>query len=181
MKKLQLCCLMMAVMAVAFALPVQAVIYYGNYTTTVGTNVFSGKASISDNGKMWGEAGRSQMIMRSDKKIAWTLMLPEKTYSEKPLSTQNSALISKKVLGELGRKKVGNEKLNTIECEKYQVTCKVGKKNVSVYQWTSADYPFPLKAATIDGKWSMELSQLQVSPQTDSVFELPAGFTKTTM
>jgi hypothetical protein len=69
--------------------------------------------------------------------------------------------------------------LNAIECEKYKVNCKVGKRNVSVYQWTSTDYPFPLKSATIDGKWSMELSQLQLSPSTDdSVFDLPAGFTK---
>jgi hypothetical protein len=180
MKKLQLFCLLTAVLAAAFALPVQAVIYVGNYTTTVGTNVFSGKTAISDNGKMWAEAGQTQMIMRNDKKVSWSLMMVEKTYSEKNLSTQNSALISMKVLGEIGRKKVGNEQLNAIECEKYKVTCKAGKKNVSVYQWTSADYPFPLKSATIDGKWSMELSQLQVSPSTDSVFDLPAGFTKTT-
>ena len=178
MKKLPLFCLLIAVLAVAFVLPVQAIIYVGNYTTTVGTNVFSGKAAISDKGKMWAEAGRSQMIMRNDKKVSWTLMMIEKTYSEKALTTQNSALVSMKVLGEIGRKKIGNEQLNAIECEKYQVTCKVGKKNVSVYQWTSTDYPFPLKSATIDGKWSMELSQLQLSPSTDSVFEIPAGFKK---
>ncbi len=181
MKKLQLFCMAILLTAV-FSLPALAVIYYGNYATVAGTNTFAGKVFISDGQKMKTETMQYQMITRGDKKVSWVLLPIENTFSVKPISLNSSSIMSMKIIGEIGREKVGSELVNTIECEKYLVTCKIGKKNVSMYQWISTDYPFPIKAATIDGTWSIELSQLQITTnQTDSIFEIPAGFKKVSM
>ena len=178
MKKFKLFC-MTAVLTAVFSLPALAAIYYGNYATVAGTNTFAGKVFISDGQKMKTETMQYQMITRGDKKLSWVLRPIENIYTVSPISLNSSAIVSMKVIGEIGRKKVGSELVTTVECEKYLVTCKIGKKNVNMYQWISADYPFPLKAATIDGTWSIELSQLEVVTNlTDSIFEIPAGFRK---
>ena len=177
MRKLQMLCLA-AVLTAVFSLPALAVIYNGNYMTTMPNNEFAGKVSISDDGRMWSSSGQYVMIVRGDKNISWTLLPITKTYTVQPISLNSSASVSMKIKGEIGREKIGNELVNTIECEKYKVTCKAGKKKVVMYQWISADYPFPIKAATVDGKWSMELSQLQVVEEAGSIFEIPADYKK---
>ena len=177
MKKLQLF-LMAAIMTAMFSLPSLASIYYGNYTTIMGTNTFGGKVFISDDGKMKANANEYVMITRGDKKVSWTLMPSQNTYSERAVSAQGSASVSLKIAGEISREKVGSELVNNVNCEKYKVECKAGKKKVSIYQWISADYAFPLKAATVDGKWSMELSDIQATTQLDSIFDIPDGFKK---
>ncbi len=175
MKKLQLFC-MAAVLTAIFSLPAMASIYIGNYTTTMPSASFSGKVSISDNGKMRTESGEYVMITRCDKKVSWALMPSQKTYTQRPLTSQASAIVTTELVGQISRKNIGNEIVNNIDCEKFKVTCKTGKIITTFYQWISADYPFPLKASTTDGKWSMELSQIQVPTQTDSIFEIPEGF-----
>jgi hypothetical protein len=178
MKKFQLFCLV-SILTVVFAVPALAAIYYGNYTTTMPNNEFAGKMFITDDGKMKTENMQYKMITRADKKISWVVDEGQKTYSVSPLSLNSSAIVSMKIIGEIGRKKVGSELVNTIECEKYKVECKEGKKTVSMYQWLSSDYPFPIKAARADGKWSIELSQFEaITNLTESIFDLPAGFKK---
>ena len=168
-----------AVLTAVFSLPALAVIYNGNYMTTMPNNEFSGKVSISDDGKMWSQFGQYVMIVRADKKVSWTLLPITKTYTVQPISLNSSASVSMKIKGEIGRTKIGNEAVGGVECEKYKVTCKVGKKTVSMYQWTSSDYPFPIKAATTDGKWSMEITQFQlVNTQDDSIFDIPSDYKK---
>jgi outer membrane lipoprotein-sorting protein len=183
MKKLVLFCLV-AVLTGIFALPSLAVDLNGNYLTTIvsnaGENTITGKFCFSD-GKMRMGMQEYVMISRMDKKVSWTLMPLTNTYTEQPLSFRTAAYMSTgKLKGEIGRVEIGPEAAGGIDCIKYKVTCKTGaKKRESLFLWMSSDYPIPVKTATIDGKWSIEYSQIQTTiTNPDSLFEIPAGFSK---
>jgi hypothetical protein len=125
---------------------------------------------------------QSISIVRMDKKIMWNLMPQQKMYMELKIPQENELGVGKKVKGEVKREKLGREKVNGIDCEKYLITYRSEStgENTKIYQWVSRDQ-FPIKTAAVDGSWSNEIKNLKKGTQPVNLFEIPAGYKKYAM
>lgn len=120
-------------------------------------------------------------ITRMDKKVIWSIMPKEKTYMEMPLDLKNKPKVDEKFEGEIERKEIGRETVDGHPTRKYLITYKVGNKKVQVYQWMATDIKFPVKTSSVDGSWTQEFKNVKMSPQSDSLFEVPQGYKKMKM
>ncbi|HMK49021.1 MAG TPA: hypothetical protein VK435_03120, partial [Thermodesulfovibrionales bacterium] len=64
---------------------------------------------------------------------------------------------------------------------KYLITYKINNEKNQVYQWMATDIKFPVKTAAVDGSWSQEFRNVKMGNQSDSLFEIPAGYQKMAM
>jgi len=118
-------------------------------------------------------------IVRQDLKKSWMIMPGQKTYMEVKMNP--SVLPREKMKGELDRKLVGQEMIDGHPCKKYEISHNEGKSILRSYQWIATDINLPIKAAALDGSWSMEYKNIRIGPQADSQFELPAGYQQMTV
>ncbi len=121
-------------------------------------------------------------IVRKDKNLLWNLMPDQKMYMEMAIPEQQLRGMSKAVADEISRKKVGTEQINGMPCDKFEISHKnkaTGQTEV-LYQWLNRD-GIPVKTAARDGSWSTELKNIKMGRQPDSLFEVPAGYTKQKM
>ena len=121
------------------------------------------------------------IITRLDKKVAWNLMPETKMYMEIPFDMKNKPKIDEKYEGEIERKEVGRETIDGHPTIKYLITYKVDNDKHQVYQWLASDIKMPVKTTAVDGSWSQELKNIKMGAQSDSLFELPAGYQKMQM
>ena len=159
--------------------------FSADFTMTENGNVITGKTFIKGD-KIRKEAaveGASVItILRSDKKVAWTLMPDEKQYIEIGLPFDPA-----RPSGEVGteyaydRKTIGHEKVNGYDCDVIQYTYKKKIYGVLV-QWFSSKLNFAVKYQTKDtnGKVTstQEYQNIKTGSVADSLFEIPAGYTK---
>ncbi len=118
-------------------------------------------------------------IARSDLQKIWIIMTANKSYMEASFKqNQESMVPSEKMEGEVSRKAVGTETIDGHPTTKYEVTAKRGDKTVSIYQWWATDIHFPVKTTTVDGSMAVTYKDIKIGGQADSLFELPAGYTK---
>jgi outer membrane lipoprotein-sorting protein len=120
-------------------------------------------------------------ITRLDKKLIWNIMPKEKMYMEFPLKQENKPLVQEKFEGEIERKYIGDETIDGHPTKKYLVKYKVKDNEQQVYQWMATDINFPIKTSAVDGSWSHEYKNIKMEAPDDSLFELPAGYTKIQM
>lgn len=142
-------------------------------------------------GKIYYKADRFRMDMKSpeetivitrmDKKVIWNIMPREKMYMEIPLNLNNKPMVEEKFGGEIERKHISNETIDGHPTKKYLITYKDGNKKGQVYQWLATDINFPVKTASIDGSWVQEYKNIKMGSQPNSLFEIPAGYTKIQM
>jgi len=130
------------------------------------------------------QAGRKMIsIIRLDKKVSWSLMPAQKMYMEMAMPDDKMMMgMTEKAPGEVEKKKIGREKVNGVDCDKYIVTSinkATGRKN-SVYMWLSGDN-IPMRTAALDGSFVSEIKNFNKGSQPGSLFEVPAGYTKRTM
>jgi hypothetical protein len=126
------------------------------------------------------QGGRNMVsILRLDKKLMWSLMPEQKMYMEMKLSEERTVGMTEKMPGEVQRKFLGREKVNGIDCDKYEVTytLKETGKRETIYQWVSRD-KMPIKTAAKDGSWSTEIKSFKKGRQPANLFEIPAGYKK---
>jgi hypothetical protein len=117
-------------------------------------------------------------INRLDKKILWNVMHREKMYIEMPLDQKNKPRVEEKFEGEIERKLVGKETIDGHPAEKYLITYIANDTKQQVYQWWATDIRFPVKTSAVDGSWEQEYKNIKIGSQPDSLFEVPAGYTK---
>jgi len=118
------------------------------------------------------------MITRMDKKVVWNVMHKEKTYMEMPFDLKNKPMVEEKFEGEIERKHVGNETIDRHPTKKYMITYRLGDKKHQVYQWLATDINFPIKTSAVDGSWAQEFKNIKFGSQSNSLFEVPAGYQK---
>lgn len=126
------------------------------------------------------ESAGSVMIMRMDKNVMWMVMPSEQMYMEQPLDVNMVPKTSEQMVGEIERVSLGKEMFDGSSVEKFKVTYEVSGQRQEMYQWMS-EHKFPVKMEAIDGSWSVEYRNISLSPQPDSLFEVPAGFQKASM
>ena len=122
---------------------------------------------------------RMSMIWHIDKKVLLTIMPDKKIYMESTYDIKDGPMVEEKMMGEVERKQVGAETIDGHPTKKYLVTRKIGNKQDQGYQWWATDINFPIKHAAINGSWTVEYKNIKIGAQPDSLFEIPAGYTKT--
>jgi outer membrane lipoprotein-sorting protein len=127
--------------------------------------------------------GGMSMITRMDKKVVWNVMNGQKMYMEMPFNPnqKNKPMVEKKVDGEIERKQVGTETIDGHPTTKYLITYKASGRTTQIYQWWAKDINFPVKTAALDSSWSQEFRNIKIGAQSDSLFEVPAGYRKMSM
>jgi len=133
-----------------------------------------------------GVTGKQIMIVRGDKKLTWILNERDKTYMEikhNPNSTQIQANPQdwEKAMLKLGtKKKIGTERVNGYDCDKYLFIYH-DKRMGSQTIWISKKLKIIIKAVqqTPQGAITTEWKNIKVDNQPISLFELPKGYKKT--
>ena len=140
----------------------------------------TGKAFFSkDKYRIDMDTHNTTMITRMDKKVIWTIMRDKKMYMEKAYDDmKDRPMVEQKMVGEVERKEVGAETIDGHPTKKYLVTRKSGIGQHQVYSWLATDINFPIKTTAVDGSWSQEYKNIKLGSQPDSLFEVPAGYTK---
>ena len=118
-------------------------------------------------------------IFRMDKKVAWMLIPEDKVYMETPLFPDMKPW-AEKIPGEVERKSLGEETVQGHRAEKYQVKVFDGERAQELYLWMSKELKVPVKTQTVDGKFGVELKNIEIGPQPEDLFELPPDFKQIT-
>lgn len=129
---------------------------------------------------------QSVMIMRRDKKVAWTLMPSEEMYMESKMANTNQP-------GDMAGYKIeesktmGHEVVNGIPCEKRKLimSTKDGTK-MGGFSWVSKEgivVKMDMLAKEQGSKMRIknELTNLKVGEQDPSLFEIPKGYSRMDM
>lgn len=162
--------------------------FSADFTMTEEGKVITGKTFIKG-GKIRKEAAlegeKVITILRSDKKVAWTLIPDEKQYIEIGL-TFDPARPSSDAGTEYAydQKTIGHEKVNGYDCDVIQYTYQK-KIYGSLVQWFSPKLNFAIKYQTKDASGKVtstqEYKNIKTGNVADSLFEIPAGYTKFSM
>lgn len=131
--------------------------------------------------RMEAQGQQGYSIMRGDKNVVWMVMPAQKMYMEMKPDPSRKPKVDEKVRGEVSRKLIGSETIGGHPTQKYEVTSKVDGKTEKMYQWMATDIKFPIKSASINGDWTMEYRNIKMGGQADSLFEVPAGYSKKAM
>jgi len=142
-----------------------------------GGQPMTGKVFLS------GEKVRTEMagmvsITRLDKKVVWILMPEQKMYMEQPLKPEDLAKAGEKSAAEIGRKYLGEERVDGRAAKKYKVTYKTDKEENSMYQWIDNELQVPVKLESVDGDWTLLYKNVKVGAQRAELFEVPSGYQK---
>lgn len=162
--------------------------FSADFTMTENGNVFTGKTFIKGD-KIRKEAtveGEKVItILRPDKKVAWTLMPDEKQYIEiglafDPARPSDNAGTEYK----FAKKTIGHEKVNGYDCDVIQYTYQKKEYGILI-QWFSSKLNFAIKYQTKDSSGKVtsiqEYKSIKITKVADSLFEIPAGYTKFSM
>jgi len=127
------------------------------------------------------------MIMRHDKKVAWTLMPAENMYMEMSLAAAKKQDKADPSQYKIEQTVVGPEVVNGVHTTKSKIimTAADGGK-MGGFMWLSKDnIMVKMDAIAIDKKDKMrfktELTNLKVGKQDAKLFEIPAGYDKMEM
>ena len=127
------------------------------------------------------------MIMRHDKKVAWTLMPSEKMYMEMSIAQAGAQNKSDPSQYKIEQTVVGPETVNGVNTTKSKIimTGPKGEK-MGGFMWTTKDnIVVKMDAIAVDKKQKLrfktELTNLKIGKQDPKLFEIPAGYTKMSM
>ncbi len=131
--------------------------------------------------KLRTESAESIAIIRPDKKVMWMFMPRQKMYMEMPLDPSKVPPTSEKYPGEIERTLIGKEDVDGRMTDKYRIVYTAADIKTAVFQWFAPDIGIPVKAAAEDGSWTMEYKNIKTGSQPDSLFEIPADYSKMSM
>ena len=131
-----------------------------------------------------GGQGTMILIMRQDKKVAWTLFPEKKTYFENAIDEKE---MEKHLTGlrqgvKTKEEDLGTETVNGYKCKKRRIETNMemmGHKITShTTVWTSDELGFPLRTEADNGVIT-EMRNVDVGSQPSSLFEVPSGWKRT--
>jgi outer membrane lipoprotein-sorting protein len=157
-------------------------------STDAKGKIATGKTFIKNNKirqEITTEGETAISILRMDQKVSWTLMPANKQYMEMaipfdPSHPSNEAGTEY----EYEMKTIGHETINGYDCEVIQYTYKKKKYGILV-QWIATKLNFAIKYQNKDSNGkvtsTMEYKNIKIGGIADSLFEIPAGYTKFSM
>ncbi len=128
-----------------------------------------------------GPLGRIVTIVRRDRGVTWTLYPDKHQYTERALSDtrQGKLDLSNFDLANMKQERLGRETVLGYPCTKMRVTAGTmpnGQPLTSIV-WVADSLDLPIRLETMG--FVQENRNLKVGPQPQSLFEIPAGYTRT--
>jgi hypothetical protein len=137
----------------------------------------SGKIYVSD-GNVRMEMPGAITITRMDDMMAFILIPEQKAYMEQKIDPYIFASTTSSIPGETERTFVADESLGGRNTKKYRVSYTSLAGSATMVQWKDPSISMPIRTADIDGKWSIEFSNIVTGPQNDSLFDIPDSYNK---
>jgi hypothetical protein len=176
MKKYVVMCGCMLFVVLSFLSSAIAVEITADMITKEGTKTTRGKIYVKgDKCRITRNTSPIYFIVRGDNNLVWQINGFEGTYVEAKLSTGMKPKIEEKMTGEVSRKQVGQETIDSHPVKKYEVVVTQGKQSETYYQWWATDVGFPVRVATANGKWVVDYKNIMKGGVTDTTFDLPGG------
>jgi hypothetical protein len=143
--------------------------------------IMPGKIEFN-NGKMrqefTDERGQTITIVRPDLKVVWVILPRQGTYLEMPLTTKLPGQFLQIPPQAVGKRLVGQEKLNGYDTEKYEVSVPVGGRQERQTYWVAAKLGLPIKMECRERRFSLEYQSIKEEKVPDRRFNLPPGVKK---
>jgi hypothetical protein len=143
--------------------------------------IMPGKIQVSD-GKQrqefTDERGQTITIVRSDLKVVWVILPGQGNYMEMPLTTKLPGQFIQIPPGAVGKRLVGQERLNGYDTEKYEVSVPVGRGLEKQTYWVAVKLGLPIKMECRERRFSLEYNSIREEKVADRQFNLPPGVKK---
>lgn len=121
------------------------------------------------------EGAQQIMIRREDRQRLYMIM-PQMAMGMEMRLDNPQAMPSPGDYAALEPEAVGREAVNGEEATKYRVVAKDAGQSYTVFVWASDDgIPLRIEGETTEGKFLMELTNLERGAQPAELFEVPAG------
>ncbi len=143
--------------------------------------VMPGKIYVHD-GKMrqefLDEKGQTITIVRPDLKVVWVILPQQGSYMEIPLTKKLPGQFLQLPPQAVGKRPVGQERLNGYDTEKYEVSVPVGRGLEKQTYWVAAKLGLPIKMECRERQFSLEYQSIREEKVPDRRFALPPGLKK---
>ena len=148
-----------------------------------GLKTMPGKIYVS-NGKMRQEfldaGGQTITIVRPDQKVVWVILPWQRSYLEIPLTTKLPGQFIQVPIQAVGKRLVGQERVNGYDAERYEVSVPVGRGLEKQTYWVAAKLGLPIKMECRERHFSLEYQSIREEKVPDRLFNLPPGLQKLT-
>lgn len=148
-----------------------------------GVKTMPGKIYVSD-GKMRqefvDEGGQTITIVRPDQKVIWVILPRQRSYMEIPLTKKLPGQFIQIPPQAVGKRLVGQERLNGFETEKYEVSVPVGRDLEKQTYWVATKLGLPIKMECAQRQFSLEYKSIREEKVPERLFALPPGLQKLT-
>ena len=138
--------------------------------------VMPGKIQVSD-GKLRqefaDEGGQTITIVRPDLKVVWVILPLQGSYMEMPLTTKLPGQFIQIPPQAVGKRLVGQERLNGYDTEKYEVSVPVGRGLEKQVYWVAPKLGLPIKMECRERQFSLEYQSIREEKVPDQRFNLP--------
>ncbi len=143
--------------------------------------VMPGKIHVHD-GKMRqefvDEGGQTITIVLPDQKVVWVILPRQRTYMEIPLTQKLPGQFLQIPPQALGKRRVGQERVNGYDTEKYEVSVPVGRNLEKQTYWVAAKLGLPIKMECRERRFSLEYKSIREEKVPERLFALPPGLQK---
>ena len=143
--------------------------------------IMPGKIQVS-NGKLrqefTDERGQTITIVRPDLKVVWLILPGRGSYMEIPLTTKLPGQFIQIPPQAVGKRQVGQERLNGYDTEKFEVSVPVGRGLEKQTYWVAAKLGLPIKMECRERQFSLEYQSIREEKVPDRRFNLPPGLKK---
>jgi hypothetical protein len=143
--------------------------------------VMPGKIYVHD-GKMrqefLDERGQTITIVRPDLKVVWVIIPRQGNYMEIPLTKKLPGQFIQIPPQAVGKRLVGQERVNGYDAEKYEVSVPVGRGLEKQTYWVAAKLGLPIKMECRERQFSLEYKSIREEKVPDRRFALPPGLQK---
>lgn len=165
---------------------------FNNFSADIATT----RRGETQTSKMYSKDGKMRMevtgrgsdmitITRPDKKVIWMIMPANNSYMEMPINKQNNDVTSQLSDPNVksDKKFIANETVDGHPAKKYSVTILRGGKNEAAgFVWEATDMNnFLIKHQSADLETTTVWKNIKTGSVSDSLFEVPAGYTKKSM
>jgi hypothetical protein len=145
--------------------------------------VMPGKIQVSDvklRQEFADDGGQTITIVRPDLKVVWVILPRQRSYMEIPLTTKLPGQFIQIPPQAVGKRLVGQERLNGYDTEKYEVSVPVGRGLEKQTYWVAVKLGLPIKMECRERQFSLEYKSIREEKVPDRLFALPPGLQKLT-
>ena len=177
-----------ALLIAALAAQAPALDFSAEFVEKEGDSVRKGKIYMTAEKSRFEMADMDEIeVTRADKKVMWLIFPKKRVYVEEEflgvIPGDAKEFDAPKDSGDLSRKDLGYEMVDSYRLKKFLVTVKYnnGETQDQYYEWRRSGFPIPVKMESINGAVSNEYQKIKMAPQNPNLFSEPKGYKKITI